>query len=127
MRLSYALRLGVSAATALCLTYGAQNIVALRADNSRLHEALQTQIAARHAAEWLLNSERQITEVFAAVRAANLNARHIAEKQRNEVKKKIAAAAQRDAHPCTAVAVPAAVADQLRRLERAVRAAGDAH
>ena len=89
-------------------------------ENADLSRDLQTQTQARNTAEWLLDSQTQAMQVFAAIRTANQAARLHDEKQRHDAKQTITEAVAPD--ECGARAVPAVAADELRRLEDYARA-----
>lgn len=96
-------------------------------ENERLGRELQLQTQARNNAEWLLHSQEQTMRVFSALRAANRAARLDDENQRHEAKQTIITATEQD--DCGSRVVPAAAADELRRLHdyaRTVSGSGSA-
>jgi|GEM_PF-3214433 hypothetical protein len=87
-----------------------------RTDNQTLRRDLQTETQARNTAVWLLDSQEQTMQVFAAIRAANRAARLNDEALRNESKQKITHAVAHD--PCGVGAVPATAVSELQQLEK---------
>lgn len=90
-----------------------------RNDNQTLRRELQTETQARNTAVWLLDSQEQTMQVFAAIRAANRAARLNDEALRDESKQKITHAVTHD--PCGADAVPAGAVSELQQLEKYAR------